>query len=579
MNKPKKKQHPKQKQKITKPPQKVIKKPKAASFFENAEKWFGKNSRLLFIIISIFYVLFAFMIFDIRISEANDDSLYIEAGYNFAKDFFNYYYVGNAPLYPMFLGVLIAMIGVKLVVFKIFSVIFNFLGIFFLYKAFKDKIPYFILIPVLFIVAINSYFLVKASQTFTEAFYLCFQGAFFYSFRILIDKQEQFSKLKDTYKAWLVFGFFSFILTITRNVAVASIAGILLYFVVVKEYKNILYYIGSFAIFKVLFEIIKSLVWGSVGQYRAQGLSIFQKDYYNADKGMEDFWGIVTRFFNNADLYISKRLFQILGFKSPESYTTSTTLTVIVVILILWGLYRCYKSKNKILLLSTLYFLALLGASFIALHTRWDQPRMIMIHLPFILFIILYGIYDLLKRTSTPVQTLFLYLLIAISLSVLISSIKKSQENLPRLSKNIKGDIYYGYTPDWVNYFKMSKWIGENMPDTALVACRKAPMSFIHSGGKPFFPIYKVYFDNPDSTLAFLKKNKVTHVMLANLRRNPKKADGYIINTIHRTLKPIADKYPQKLRVIHKIGEYEPAYLYEINYDAPNVTTPNQPEN
>ena len=84
--------------KKTSAPQKKAKQPVRKSFFENAEKWFEKNSRILFIIISVLYVIFAFINFNIRITEANDDALYIEAGYKYANDFFNYYYVSNDPL-------------------------------------------------------------------------------------------------------------------------------------------------------------------------------------------------------------------------------------------------------------------------------------------------------------------------------------------------------------------------------------------------------------------------------------------------------------------------------------------------
>ncbi|MCD4681406.1 MAG: hypothetical protein K8S00_13555 [Bacteroidales bacterium] len=577
MNKIKKKNKAKQPQRRTPPPQKNIKKAAGATFFDKAEKWLGNNSKLSFIVIAALYFFFAFISFNVRITESNDDALYIEAGYKYANDFFNYYYTSNAPLYPMFLSLLISIMGVKLIVFKLFSVLFNFLGLLFLYKAFKGRIPHLILFPVLLVTAVNSYFLYYASQTYTEAFYLFLSGVFFYSFSRLLDTEVVYNNdIRKTYKNWLVFGLFAFLLTMTRNVAVASIPAILVYFLLMKEFRNVFYFIISFGIFKGLFEVIKSLIWGSVGQYGSQSSFIFQKDPYNPAKGMEDLWGLASRYFHNSDLYISKRLFQMLGFKSPDSTTTSTVLTVLVVLLILWGLYRCFKSKNKILILSTVYFAAMLSASFIALATRWDQPRMIMIYLPLILFVILYGIYDIFKRTSTPVQTIFLFILIVISLSSLITSVKKANKNLPVLSKNLKGEKYAGYTPDWINYFKMSEWVGENMPDTALVACRKAPISFIHSNGKQFFPVYKVLYNNPDSSLAYFERNNVTHVILANLRRNPKKADGFIINTIHRILKPIADKYPQKLRVIHKVGEFEPAYLYEINYNAPayNIIQP-----
>jgi hypothetical protein len=71
---------------------------------------------------------------------------------------------------------------------------------------------------------------------------------------------------------------------------------------------------------------------------------------------------------------------------------------------------------------------------------------------------------------------------------------------------------------------------------------------------------------NPDSALAFLKKNHVTHVMLGSLRVNPNDPNAGVINTIHHILGPVYDKYPQKLRLVHTEGLYEQTDLYEIIY-------------
>lgn len=48
------------------------------------------------------------------------------------------------------------------------------------------------------------------------------------------------------------------------------------------------------------------------------------------------------------------------------------------------------------------------------------------------------------------------------------------------------GDIYYGYTEDWTNFLKLSRYCGDSLPETAYVVSRKAPMSFIYSNGKSF---------------------------------------------------------------------------------------------
>jgi hypothetical protein len=73
-----------------------------------------------------------------------------------------------------------------------------------------------------------------------------------------------------------------------------------------------------------------------------------------------------------------------------------------------------------------------------------------------------------------------------------MSSFKRGFANIPVIKKNLKGDKYYGYTPDWQNFLKCSEWAADSLPDSALVASRKAPMSFVYGNGKKFFPIYSV---------------------------------------------------------------------------------------
>ena len=62
------------------------------------------------------------------------------------------------------------------------------------------------------------------------------------------------------------------------------------------------------------------------------------------------------------------------------------------------------------------------------------------------------------------------------------------------------------------------------------------------------------------------KKENVKYVIMPNLRQNPKKNNGRIINTIQRMLGPVVQKYPEKLKLLKTEGTDEPAYLYEINY-------------
>jgi hypothetical protein len=111
----------------------------------------------------------------------------------------------------------------------------------------------------------------------------------------------------------------------------------------------------------------------------------------------------------------------------------------------------------------------------------------------------------------------------------------------------------------------MSEWAGTHLPDSALIACRKAPMSFIYGKGKSFYGIYSVPSTDPDTIVNRWKAAGVTHVIDASLRTNPQLADGVIISTVRRTIMPVFQKYPEKIKLIHQIGETEPAYLFEFH--------------
>src|SRR4051812_29569796 len=93
------------------------------------------HSRHFFMVLIIAGLILAVMNFNARISEAHDDSLYIEAGYRYVHEFPNFFYIANAPLYPMFLALLTLVFGTNLIVFKCFSLIFFILGAILYYKA------------------------------------------------------------------------------------------------------------------------------------------------------------------------------------------------------------------------------------------------------------------------------------------------------------------------------------------------------------------------------------------------------------------------------------------------------------
>ena len=563
---------------------------KGTSLFDRLNAFLEKNEKPLFWGILVVGVTLALMSFNARMSEAHDDSLYIEAAYRYVHEFPNYYYTSNAPMYPMFLALLTMLLGTNLIYFKLFSVLFYALGAVFFYKALDKKVTPIIKFFVYTFICINYMILYYASQTFSEAFYMLIQAIFFYYFsKYNFSENPIGTDLKKDWKGWMVLGFLMMLLTLAKNILVVGIIAVLLYFLVQKEKKKALFALGFFGLFKLLYELIKSLVWGdSAIQYASQMNILFNKDPYDVSQGQEDIMGFFGRFTDNIAAYVGKRFYQIIGFfdedflfkkvveQDGQLMETSNNsiyffFAFIILGLTFYGLYKAYKDENKFVFFFVWFAGAICFGTFFVLQARWDQPRFIMVHMPALFLGILYGLYSYFKKGTN--QFIFVGLIAVLVISFVMSSTKRAVKNIPIVSKNLKGDIYYGYTPDWQNYLKLSAYCKDSLPENSLVAARKAPMSFVYAKGKHFYPIYSVIAkdpatqqSNPDSALAIFKSKNVTHLLIASLRINPNKNTGDVINTLHNIAAPIMRKYPEKLVLVKEMGLSEPSYLYEIKY-------------
>ena len=540
------------------------------TFFDKLESWGGANNTKLLAVFLVLSLFFSFMLFNARISEAHDDALYLEGGWRYGHEFPEYFYTQNAPLYVMFLGLMIKIFGFKLLLFKVFNVIFNFFAVYFFYKAFYKRIPFAVFIPVMVFVSCNHLIQYFASMTFTEAFYLFLQSLFFYYFVKLYDALSADAEPKHHLKLWVLLGLFTFLIATCKSVAIVAVPALILFFLMEKQWKNAAFSLGAYLLFKIPYEIIIKLIWGSQNQFSGQSKILLLKDPYDKSLGNEDLSGFITRFLDNCNLYLSKRFFQLLGFRDENSLELYGFIAFLVIVITLAALFYVFKHKNKPLVFFGLFTGAQLLLSFLILQTRWDQPRIVLICMPVMLILILYFFYQSVYKYSMG-RSIYLVLTLVVCISVLLSSFKRGSKNLPIVKKNLAGDLYYGYTPDWQNFLKCSKWCADSLPANSLVASRKAPMSFVYGNGKKFFPIYSVIKkdsltnqSNPDSALAFFKKEGVTHIMLGSLRIDPNVNSGQIINTVHNIVQPIMQKYPDKLKLIHTEGLSEESYILEI---------------
>lgn len=543
-----------------------------ADLYSRIGKTFDKKRMALVILLA--GIVLSLINFNARISEAHDDSLYIEAAYKYVHEFPNYFYTANAPMYPMFLAVLTLLFGTNLIVFKLFSVLFFVLGAWLYYKALDNKVPPLLRYFVLTFLCASHLIIYYSSQTFSEAFYMLIQATFFYFFlEYNWGTKPLTGDLKTDYRKWLMLGFLMFVLTLAKNILVFGVAAILVFYLLNRDYRKALYAGVSFALFKGIYEILKSMIWGeSAIQYKSQMGILLNVDAYDASKGQETFAGFIGRFTDNFGLYLGRRFYQLLGFMSEDAPQESYFLAFLVFALVVFGLYRAVKDKQQVIAFLIFFAGTIAFGTFFVLQAKWDQARFIMVHMPALLLGIFYGLYRALQKNNFN-QLILIVVLTIVSGSMLISSTKRGLANIPVVSKNLKGDIYYGYTPDWANYLRLSAWCADSLPASSLVACRKAPMSFVYGKGKHFYPIYSVIArdtatnqSNPDSALAIFRRNKVTHVLIASIRLNPKMNTGDVINTIHFILGPIMQKYPEKLRLVRRFGTDEIAELYEIRY-------------
>lgn len=550
----------------------LIKNPKTV--YEKFENWAAKNDSKIFYTLTFLTLFLSFISFNARISEAHDDALYLEGGWRYVNEFPDYFYTQNAPLYPLFLGFLVKLFGFKLILFKLFSVIFNVLGFVLFYKALKGRIPAIVFIPVAVFQAVNHLIIYYASMTFTEAFYFCLQGMFFfYAVKIIDAINKDGVQLKPQLKIWLLFGLSMFLISTCKSSAIVVVPAVALFFVLEKNWKALGISISSYLIFKISYEGLVRVFWKAQNQFAGQSKILLQKDPYNKALGDEDMSGFIQRFIDNCNLGLSKRFYQLLGWRDENNTDVFGFLTLVTIAVIAIGFWKFFKQKNKVMLLLALFTGAQIILSFFILQARWDQPRITLICMPILLVLMLYAFYSFTNKPGSMGQMVYLLIAVLMIGSITISSFKRGLTNIPIVQKNLKGDKYYGYTPDWQNFLKASEWCADSLSKESFVASRKAPMSFVYGKGKKFFPIYSVVKkdttteqSNPDSALAYFQKNKVTHVILASLRLDPNNASAGFINTVHNIFAPISQKYPNKLRLVHTEGAFEQALIYEIIY-------------
>lgn len=522
-----------------------------------------KQTPILYFAMFLFLAL-SLLSFDPKMSTGGDDASYIVRAFRLINE--GRFPTFQGPLYPIFLVPFVAAFGLHINLLKTLSILLGLGSLYIFHKSFKDRISYVVLTYALLFQAFNYQLIYYASQTYNEQFYLFVQGLFVFVFFKYLDVYNTgIQNIRETYKQWILLGFMVLLVVLAKNIGLAAVIAMVGFFFLQKRYVASALSAVSFAVVYFPYRFLRDFIWDTESPFTRQGAVFLYKDPYNYSKGKEEFSGFVTRFYENIHIYLSKNFPKIVGLRDQGVMDKVELLGYIIVFFIIFAFIRSWLKKNREIFFISIFVLVSLGVTFVILQTRWDSDRLIIFMTPYLILLCLYSVFELFDSPKRKYLSVVVHLGLVL---LLFQNLQTSFKNVDLLTtkKNLSGDRYHGYSPDWVNYIKMSEWIADNLPEEDLVGVRKQTMSIIFSGGRQFYSISRVPSENPDTLLNNLKEAGVKYVVMASLRRNPKVKTKYTINTVKRYLYYIEQKYPGTCVPVKEIGTSEPATLFMINY-------------
>lgn len=480
---------------------------------EKLDSYFNKNKSIYFGLAVMLTIIFGIFLFDMKISVGGDDSAYIVNAKKFLDGITFPSHLG--AFYSIFLSFWLAIFGVKLVLFKIFSFLFIIGHLVIFYYAFRNRVSSTLLVIVLLFTSFNGHLLYFASQTYSEAMFLLLQSlSLFFFLRVWEKIENNDTPYMKYWPSWLALGLCIFLIGITRMIGYSMLAAVLVFLLLQKKYLATLYSFGSFMVFYLPYAVYKKVVWGGASSANRIEMILY-KNIYNKAQGTEDFAGMVTRFIENAKIYLSRHFPTILGLKDPTNTDTSLFLALILIALFILSLVLVFK-KHKVMLFVALYLGAAIAGTFITLQQTWGQQRMILVYVPLILLLFSVALVQISQfKNLKIISILVLLFFVFVGFKSFGYTLKRANDNSKILAKNMRGNKYYGFTPDWINFLKLSEMCGEKMPEDVVVASRKPSMSFIYGKGKDFYGIYRIPATVPDTIIKRAQENSDTLLFLS----------------------------------------------------------------
>lgn len=572
------------------------------------------HSKWALAIIASLFLIIGLGLFDAYIVPMADDATYITQPLDLIQK--GIYPTYTSVFYTVVMAIPAALFGVNILAFKAMSFIFGAAGIILFYGFFKNRLPASVLFATLFIYATNYEIQFYNSALMSESFFMAFQVVFFGLALTIIDRfsdqknsdqknsasnadprisdsnistsTDLKAEITQRWVFWATTGLLFVLFSVTKNQALISALILALFFAIHKRFKIALFITGLFMIFRALYSFAIDAIFGATtvtGQFD----TLLLKNMYDPSQGNEDLLGMVIRYGQNFNYYISDVLLRYLGIRADGVTLEPLGLfSIAFALLSVFFVIRSYKKNDYLTTFTGLYLMGMMSVVFISLQFHWKQDRQLIIFLPLIVLFVFNAFHHLARqKRSSLLNWGLLVLLVGIPMLQLRHLPDRWERNAEKREAFLNGDPIGGYTPDWQNYYRMSNWAVENLPEGSRIGVRKAATSFVFTGGKDQFIRIGASTKEPgDVVLQELRELGITHFMPCSLRLDPDAAvEGQIIGTLYSYLRAIYAHKPDAIRLVHTIetpvqtsplasGQFrsasslpEPCYLYEIVYE------------
>lgn len=523
--------------------------------------------RIILGAILAFHLLLAVLRFDPKVSIGGDDSWYIIA----ALDFWNgvAFPAWHGAFYPILISPLVATLGIHVPLLKVLSILFSLTAIAMLGYTLRERIPPFVWLFTLLLSAAAPQMVELVGSTYSEPLFMLLQAVILWLFVKLCDVKTSLLS-RQTITLLLPLGLALFLLSLTRNVGYGALIAITIFLLAIRrDWKKTTAIIAAYMLFYIPFTIYKHVKWGiNSASFTGQLSKIMLVNFYNPADGTETPAGLCLRVWENALQYLTEHLPAFLGI---EVETPSVTLLLLIIaggaLIVL-----SKRTRTHFTWLLAIYLIVMLGGTFITQQTHWNQYRLVIVYLPLLLALFLYGIHAIFAHNAPHVGNIVIACLCGLSLLLTTTANFRKIDTL-NLAKNLRGDQFAGLTPDWDSYLRVCQWAGKNLPDTVTIACRKPNNAQIYAN-RPFHGIFRYISDNADSVWDYFNTNRIDYLILGHLRVNPEKRTDRFINSLHFNAFRLLEGKPDCLELVYYKGDTEPAYLFRINRDAIYSTDP-----